>query len=102
MNIEISTEQLTVDIRGMREQISQLDSSRVRVFNCLEELSGMWVGTAHEAFRTQTELDSQQLKDLIDELNQLVDCVEYARTQYDICENEAEKAVAAIRLSDER
>lgn len=101
MNIEISTEQLTVDVGRMREQTSQLDAARVRVFSCLEELSGMWVGAAHDAFQAQVQVDSELLKELVDELNQLIECMEYARTQYDICESEAENAVTAIRLSDE-
>lgn len=99
MNIEIKTEELSNDISNMRNCVGDLNNAKTQVFSCLDSLNGMWVGSAHDAFVAQTAVDAQELKALIDNLNELIECMEYAKTEYDNCQSSVNDAVAAIQLS---
>lgn len=99
MNIEINTEELYNDISNMQNSVGNLSNAKTQVFSCLDNLNGMWIGAAHDAFVTQTEVDAQELTALINNLNDLIECMEYAKTEYGNCESSVNEAIAAIQLS---
>lgn len=101
MNIEISTQRLDADISKMQDGISDLSNSMNQVYRCLEALNTMWDGSANAAFVNQTRMDQILLTDLIKNLNDLVECMEYARGEYNRCNEDVNYKIAGIRLSND-
>lgn len=101
MNIEISTPQLANDIRKMSDLLDNLVSSKDQVYRCLEDLNTKWEGITHTVFVNQTRVDQQVLQSLIANLENLIECMTYARTEYERCTDEVNSKIASIRLSND-
>lgn len=101
MNIEISTDRLDADISKMEDQLNNLVAAKDQVYRCLETLNTMWDGTANTVFMMQTRIDQTVLKGLINNLNNLIECMEYARSEYIKCTEEVNSKISSIRLSND-
>lgn len=99
MIIEISTDQLAGDISAMQSRVEALENAKTQVFQCLDNLNGMWIGAAHEAFVQQTEVDSYELIALIQNLKHLISCMEYAKQEYNECHGSVNDMIAALHIS---
>ena len=99
MIIEISTDQLAGDISAMQSRVEALENAKTQVYQCLDNLNGMWIGPAHEAFVQQTEVDSQELIALIQNIQNLISCMEYAKREYDECQGSVNDMIAAFYIS---
>lgn len=99
MNIKISTEQLSRDIRTLRTNLEALNEAEKKMYACLENLSGMWEGASHNAFFMQTTKDRLVLSGLEKNLTNLVECMEYANSQYEKCHQDVNQKISGIRLS---
>lgn len=99
MNIEISTENLNSDIAKMQEKLDNLIAAKDQVYRCLENLNTMWEGAAQMTFTMQTMMDRMVLQGLIGNLNNLIECMEYARSEYEKCNGDVNDKIASIRLS---
>lgn len=99
MNIEISTEHLSNDISTMQSRVEELENAKTQVFGCLDNLNGMWLGSAHDAFVAQTGVDSEELNGLIKNLNNLIECMQFAKTEYEKCQDDVSSKIAAILIS---
>lgn len=96
--IEIDTGILQGDIGTMATEVHEL---RQRIQNLqaeVTELSSMWSGRANAVFQQQFALDMEFMNDFADVLEQLISCMEYAKKEYDRCENEVEDLVASIHI----
>lgn len=102
MIIEIDTDRLNADISDMREHLEELNRAQDQIYRCLENLRSMWQGPAQMTFYVQTQIDRAALQGLVRNLNNLVECMEYAKTEYDRCGDEVLEKIAAIRLSGAR
>lgn len=99
MRIEISTDQLAGDISSMQSRADDLENAKNQVFACLDNLNGMWVGSAHEAFVQQTQADQEELLALIKNLSEIISCMEYAKQEYDGCHDSVNELLASIQIS---
>lgn len=99
MNIEISTGQLNSDIRRMQDQLDALRNAKERVYRQLEQLNTMWDGNANSVFMAQTRVDEQVMQEMLENLNDLISCMEFASQEYDRCTEEVDSKIASIRLS---
>lgn len=101
MNIEISTERLDMDIRTMQDQVDALYNAQTQVFRCLENLNAMWDGTANQVFIAQTNLDRGKLEVLLQNLRNLIECMEYAKSEYQRCQSDVDDKISGLRLSSD-
>lgn len=101
MNIEISTERLDADISKMQENLDNLRNAKDQVYRCLEQLNTMWDGMAKFAFNAQTQKDRMELLGLLNNLNNLIECMEYAKAEYIRCNEDVNSKIASIRLSND-
>ena len=101
MKIEISTEQLNADISKMKEEKEALVQARNNVFTCLEKINAMWEGQAHDIFVLQVVRDTAVMNDLLSNIDNLIDCMSYAKTEYDKCTQDVKQKIAALRLSSD-
>lgn len=101
MNIEISTERLDADINKMQENLENLRNANQQVMRCLEQLNTMWEGKAHLVFTNQTRMDQIILLHLTENIGNLIECMEYAKSEYIRCNEEVNSKIASIRLSND-
>ena len=101
MNIEISTSWLDSDIVRMQDQLDHLVAAKSQVYRCLENLNSMWEGASQYIFINQTRIDEMVLQDLINNLNNLIACMQYAKSEYEKCTDEVNSKIANIRLSND-
>ena len=99
MKFEISTEQLNTDITRMREQREALSQARNNVFTCLEKINAMWKGQAHDIFLLQVVKDTEVMNEMLANIDNLIECMAYASTEYDKCAQAVKQKIAALKLS---
>ena len=101
MNIEISTPWLDNDITRMQEQLDNLVAAKNQVYRRLESLNSMWEGAAQYIFINQTRIDETVLQGLVNNLNNLIECMQYAKSEYEKCNDEVNSKIAGIRLAND-
>lgn len=96
--IEIDTGILQGDIGTMSANVQELRQRIQELQAEVTELSAMWSGRANAAFRQQFALDMEFMNEVADVLEKLISCMEFAKKEYDRCENDVEDLVASIRI----
>ncbi len=98
MDITVNTAALVGDIDKLRGALSSARSQLEEMFGQVTELDAMWDGPANLEFNRQFGNDYENAKKLCAAAESLLACMEYARDQYNQCENEVSSVVAAIAL----
>jgi len=94
--IEIETNMLNSDVSSLRSLIEDVRTRKNNLLNHMNELDGMWDGPANQEFIRQYQIDDAELSELCDALIRAVDCMEFAKTNYDSCEDEVSQIIASI------
>lgn len=96
--IAVNTSTLAGDINELRTALGNARSYLKEMFNQLGELDVMWDGPANDAFKRQFANDYENAKNLCNTIDSLLSNMEYAREQYNACENEINSIVSAISI----
>lgn len=96
--IEVTISSLNSDIDTLTSTLNSLKGHSVRMQEQIQALGGMWEGPAHEIFNVQFQSDYMALQDLYKNLEELIKCMEYAKSEYQKCEDSVSSAIAAIRI----
>lgn len=83
--------ELQIALKGARQQLDD-------VFNQIAQLDTMWEGPANKEFNIQFSNDYDNTKSMLDTIASLIECMEYARNHYNICEDEVDSLVKSIRI----
>lgn len=94
--IEIETIALNRDIMELTSELEDAKKCISTMADDMRQLDGMWDGPANEAFMQQFALDEQYAQELCSMVQKLIECMEYAKKQYDLCENEVSSLVSSI------
>lgn len=94
--ITINTLTLSGDINELRSMLSDVRGQLKGMFEQVAELDAMWDGPANEAFNRQFNNDYENAVNLCTTVESLLNCMEYARDQYNQCENGVGSIVNAI------
>ena len=68
------------------------------MFDSINMLNGMWEGSAHDAFLQAVKSDKQAVEELNQTIGDLLGCFEYAKKQYNNCENSVHQIVQSISV----
>lgn len=96
--IAIDTSILMSDTNELKSILEKTKKQMESMFEQIVELDAMWDGLANEEFKKQFENDYQNTQNLCKTVESLIECMEYARKQYDLCENEVSDIVDAIGI----
>lgn len=99
MNIEINTAYLDADTKTMQTQLEALKAAQTQVLRSLLEVDSMWEGAANQAFVAQIQVDARMLQELLKSIKNLIECLEYAKEQYNNCTEDVNSKIAALRMS---
>lgn len=96
---------LEVNIDTLKSDITKLNSCKSTLQNRLAALSGgmsslndCWEGSAKQAYMTQYQADEDTLRDILTALDEFIQTLEYAREEYQTCENAVYSAVRSISI----
>lgn len=97
--------EIATNIETMRKDISELEDllSMARgtidkVYAEMTQLDAMWDGDANETFNVQVRKDIEFGREVCDTVNEIINCMEYANSEYNKCENEIGNIIASIRI----
>lgn len=96
--IACSIPALGSDIREIQQAYEVAVRSKERVRSSVLALNGMWKGAAHDTFTSAFDVDYETLSGLCDTINNIISCLNYAKTEYEKCEQQVRNAVSAIQI----
>lgn len=96
--IAVNTSTLAGDINELRTALGNARKQLEDMFTQVTELDAMWDGPANEEFKKQFGVDYENSKSLCETVDSLISCMEYAKEQYNLCENEVANIVASISI----
>lgn len=96
--ITINTDTLASDIAELNSALETARRTLSDMFTQIQELDAMWDGPANDEFNKQFANDHENAKGLCATVKSLIACMEYAREQYNSCENQVNGIVSAIRI----
>lgn len=96
--LEIETRRLQSDIDSLRTQLKNMSQTGDEMMAGIQALSAMWEGESKDAFTVQFQTDYETLKSMETVIEELIQTLEYAKQQYDTCENTVSSIVSAIRV----
>jgi len=98
MKLEINVDALKNDIGSLNSYRSNLQSRIDELSDGMNSLNNSWDGTARQAYMIQYEADETTIRDILTALDEFIQTLEYARDEYQNCENAVNSAVKAIRI----
>lgn len=96
--IEIETDQLRRDTQELLDNKKYAEVVLNEMVQDIEELNIMWSGKANLAFRNQFAKDVRLMNELLDKMQKLAECMEFASGEYVRCENEVKSLVDSIKI----
>lgn len=96
--ITVNTSTLTGDIEELRETLLSANAQLEEMFNRVKELDTMWDGPANSEFNLQFSNDYENAKNICKTVESLLECMEFAKNEYNSCENEVNTIVSAISI----
>ena len=98
MEIAVNTSTLANDIDELRTALTSARAQLDDMFNQVTELDTMWDGPANEEFNRQFGNDYENAKNLCKTIDSIIECMVFAKDQYNICENDVNSIVSAITI----
>ena len=96
--IAVNTSTLTNDMDALQTTLVSVRTQLDDMFNQVAELDTMWDGPANEEFNRQLGNDYENAKNLCETIESIIECMKFARDQYNTCENEVNGIVSAITI----
>ena len=96
--IEVNMTALEQDTGELRGTLKLVRDDMDAMFDTVQELDAMWDGPANNEFNRQFANDNENAKGLCQTVESLINCMEYAKEQYNSCENQVNGIVSAINI----
>lgn len=96
--IAVNTGTLASDIAELNGALETARKVLNDMFTQIQELDAMWDGPANDEFNRQFVSDHENAKGMCATVQSLIGCMEYAKEQYNSCENQVNGIVSAINI----
>ena len=94
--IEIDTKVLQTDIEAMKTQLNAIKKDMNKMYEAVQTLDRMWNGPSNDAFNQQFLIDKSDMDDLCTTIQNIIKCMEFARKEYNNCDNQVNSIVLGI------
>lgn len=98
MKFEVETERVSMTVTKLQQALDNISRNRAGMFQAIEELNGMWIGQAHDAFLAQAAQDNAEVLSVTAGIQEVIDAVSTARQSYDSCERQAVEMIASLAI----
>ena len=96
--ISINTSTLSGDIDKLQQQLNAIRNDLTKMYQAVRVLDTMWDGPANEAFNIQFNQDKNDMTELCNTVQKIIDCMEYAKKEYNSCEVEVSNIIDSIAI----
>lgn len=96
--VEVDTEQLKRDTQELKERTNYAGAVLEDMVKDIEELNTMWSGEANQAFCNQFQNDVTMMEMVLEKMQMLAKCMEFAAAEYVKCETDVKVLVDSIRI----
>ena len=96
--ITINTSTLSRDIEVLQQQLNVVKSDLNKMYHAVRVLDNMWDGPANQAFNDQFNHDRSDMMELCNTVQNIINCMEYAKQEYNSCEADVSNIVASISI----
>lgn len=96
--ITVNTDTLASDIAELNMTLGTARNLLDNMFTQIRELDTMWDGPANDEFNRQFANDHENAKEMCKTVQSLIECMQYAKEQYNSCENQVNGIVSAISI----
>lgn len=96
--ITVNTWTLSGDIETLQQQLNVIRADMDKMYEAVRVLDGMWDGPANQAFNVQFNSDRNDMLELCNIVQKIIDCMEYAKKEYNSCEADVGSIVASIAI----
>ena len=96
--IKINTSSLGTDISRIEQNGNAIKSAKDDINDSINSLSAMWEGPAHDRFMSQFTKNYEEMNELCEMLDELLKNLDYAKKEYESCEDKVGDIVRAIQI----
>ena len=96
--ISINTSTLSGDIDKLQQQLNIIRNDLSKMYQAVHTLDTMWDGPANAAFNMQFNKDKNDMTELCNTVQRIIDCMEYAKKEYNSCEGEVSGIIDSIAI----
>ena len=96
--ISINTSTLSGDIDKLQQQLNIIRNDLSKMYQAVHTLDTMWYGPANAAFNMQFNKDKNDMTELCNTVQRIIDCMEYAKKEYNSCEGEVSGIIDSIAI----
>ena len=96
--IAINTWTLSGDIETLQQQLDIIRNDMSKMYEAVHVLDSTWEGPANEAFNIQFRQDREDMLQLCNTVQKIIDCLKYAKKEYDSCESDVSSIIASIAI----
>lgn len=96
--IAVDTDMMHNSARKMQNGLDKLKTEIEGMLLEIEDFSGMWDGSGREEFLRRLWQDKQKIKEFEHAAEKLTECMEYAKKEYQSCENTVSSIVRTIQI----
>ena len=96
--IACSINALNADIRQIDSAYSSVVKSKDSVMSSVTALNGMWKGSAHDKFESSFSRDYENINTLCETIKNIIECLNFAKSEYSKCEQEVNREIASINI----
>ena len=96
--IAVDTAILSRDIGRLESLLTRLESGRRKMTQEIQELNTMWQGPSNQAFNIQFQTDCGCLENMCKTIREMIQAMEQAKTEYDLCDNKVKEMIVALRV----
>ncbi len=96
--IVIHTGRLNREIENLKRLLKRIEDDRNKMVQEVQELNCMWQGPSNEAFNIQFRSDSEAFVHLCKTLREMIQAMEHAKQEYEVCDNRVNILVNALKI----
>lgn len=96
--IRINTKTLQNDTASIQKYLKQVEKKIQEMKNDVAELNQMWSGEANKAFNQTFQDDIDAILAVCKSMEGIITYEDYAKTEYDNCENKVAAMIASMNI----
>ena len=96
--IEVDTAALGNDIDLLKNNLKAIENDLEKMFQAGSYLDTMWDREANQIFVSQFKKDKEDMKAVCVSIQEIIKCLDYAKTKYDSCDRNVGEIVSSIAI----
>lgn len=96
--IKVSTQGIGRDKDSIQQELEGIGQSVESLYQEMQSLGQTWEGPAWQNFQGQVASDIENMQLICEKISGFLEHMEYARTEYQKCENQVGSLVDSIRI----